>query len=75
MLESAANPQYPGDYIQYPTLPWFQPTFPKSGTRYALEKGKPLVLKYRLWIRGGSAPTESEYRAQWRATNPQKKTN
>ena len=55
VLEHADNPDYPGDYIQYPELPWFQPTFPRSGTRYALSRDKPLTLRYRLWIYKGSS--------------------
>ncbi len=65
VFEKSDNPDYPGDYIQYPDLPWFQPTFPRSGTRYELKKDQPLVLRYRLWIRSGQAPTEAEYRQQW----------
>lgn len=65
VLEKATNPDYPGDYIQYPNLPWFQPTFPRSATRYGLEKGRPLMLQYRLWIRSGTLPTEAECRRHW----------
>ena len=64
-FEKLDNPEYPGDYIEYPKLPWFQPTFPKAGTRYELKKYKPLVLRYRLWIASGTGPTEEEYRRQW----------
>ncbi len=32
ILESAGNPGYPGDYIEFPELPWLQPTFPAAGT-------------------------------------------
>jgi hypothetical protein len=69
VLEKTINPDYPGDWIEYPDLPWFQPTFPRAGTRYALEKGEPLVLRYRLWIRAGDAPSKEEERAQWRTFN------
>jgi hypothetical protein len=65
VFEKKTNPDYPGDYVEYPDLPWFQPTFPSGGTRFELKKGKPLILKYRLWIRSGDAPTEQEYRKQW----------
>ena len=65
VFEKADNPGYPGDYVQYPQLPWFQPAFPKAGTRYELKKDHPLVLRYRLWIRSGPPPTEAEYRQQW----------
>lgn len=69
VVEHAENPHYPGDYVQFPDLPWFQPTFPRAGTRYALENGKPLVLRYRLWIRVGDAPSKEDARAQWKAFN------
>lgn len=65
VFEKLDNPEYPGDYIEYPKLPWFQPTFPKAGIRYELKKDKPLVLRYRLWIASGTGPTEEEYRRQW----------
>ncbi|MDR3196939.1 MAG: PmoA family protein [Planctomycetaceae bacterium] len=48
IFEKATNPDYPGSLIQYPNLNWFQPTFPKDGTRYSLKKGKPLTLHYQL---------------------------
>ena len=50
ILQSPANPGYPGDWVQYANLSWIQPTFPASGTRYTLRKDRPLVLRYRLWI-------------------------
>lgn len=65
VFEKTANPDYPGDYVQYPNLPWFQPTFPRAGTRYKLKKDPLLVLRYRLWIRSGPPPKEAEYRQQW----------
>lgn len=65
VFEKVTNPDYPGDYIQYPKLPWFQPTFPRSGTRYELKKDKPLILRYRLWICSGQPPTEAQYRQEW----------
>lgn len=65
VFEKLDNPDYPGDYIEYPYLPWFQPTFPKAGTRYELKKDKPLVLRYRLWVASGQSPTKSQYRQQW----------
>jgi len=53
------NPEYPGQWIEYPGLPWFQPTFPAAATRYVLKKGQPLKLQYRLWIqRGNNLPDE-----------------
>ncbi len=71
ILEKAANPDYPGDFVKYDNLPWFQPTFPAFGTRYALKKGGPLVLEYRLWIRRGGKATDKEYAARWDAFNGQ----
>jgi len=65
VFQHAANPGYPGQWIQYPALPWFQPTFPPTGTRYVLEKDRPLVLKYRLWIRRGGALSPEEYARRW----------
>lgn len=66
VFERASNPHYPGDYVEYPELPWFQPTFPQAGTGYTLKQGKPLVLQYRLSVCGGS-PTEEDHRVEWRA--------
>ena len=65
VLESAQNPGYPGDYIEYANLPWFQPTFPRAGQRYALHRGEPLTLRYRFWIIPGAAPAEDVLRREW----------
>ena len=73
VFEKNTNPDYPGDWIKYPNLPWFQPTFPAAGTRYILKKGKQLVLQYRLWIRPCSKTDDAEYAAQWKAFNGEKK--
>ncbi|MDR2644183.1 MAG: PmoA family protein [Planctomycetaceae bacterium] len=54
IFEKATNPDYPGDLIQYPDLNWFQPAFPKKGTRYTLKKDQPLILRYQLWIHNAS---------------------
>jgi len=69
VLEDSTNPDYPGDYIQYPNLPWFQPTFPRAGTRYALSTEKPLTLRYRLLIADGDAPDVDSLRRQWSVLN------
>jgi len=53
VLEHPDNPDYPGDFVTYPELPWFQPAFPRAGTRFALRRGEPLVLRYRLQISAG----------------------
>lgn len=69
VFEKATNPHYPGDYIEYPDLPWFQPTFPHQGTRFELKKGEPLVLQYRLWIRRGGGISEKTYGQRWHQWN------
>jgi len=69
VFEKATNPCYPGDWVKYEYLPWFQPTFPAKGTRHVLSEGKPLVLAYRLWIRRGGKATDAEYTRQWKAFN------
>lgn len=53
ILESTDNPDYPGEWVKYDALNWLQPTFPRTGTRYALSPGTPLVLKYRIIIHPG----------------------
>ena len=50
VFEKADNPDYPGEYIQYPDIQWFQTTFPKKGTRYSLKQGETLVLRFQLWL-------------------------
>jgi hypothetical protein len=68
-FEKATNPDYPGDYIEYPDLPWFQPTFPRAGRRFELRKGEPLMLEYRIWIRRKAQVTKAEFESRWRALN------
>jgi hypothetical protein len=58
VLQHQKNPDYPGEYIQYPDLSWMQPTFPASGTRYKLEQGVPMVLRYQLFVHPGMKPDE-----------------
>lgn len=53
IIQSEKNPEFPGDWIQYPNLNWLQPTFPAKGKAYELKPGTPLVLKYRLVIAAG----------------------
>ena len=55
ILQNQANPEYPGDYIQYPQLNWLQPTFPSQATAYGLKTEAPLVLRYRLVVLDGEA--------------------
>jgi hypothetical protein len=50
VFEKASNPDYPGDYIEYPELQWFQSTFPAKGTRFHLKKDEVLTLRFQLWI-------------------------
>ena len=50
VFEKATNPDYPGDYIHYPELQWFQSTFPAKGTRFLLKKEEILTLRFQLWI-------------------------
>ncbi|TWT81053.1 hypothetical protein CA13_25000 [Planctomycetes bacterium CA13] len=69
LFEKTTNPQYPGDYVEYPELPWFQTTFPLSGERFELKRGKPLVLQYRLWIRRDGSTDEQAYDQHWREWN------
>ncbi|MBP9903633.1 MAG: PmoA family protein, partial [Verrucomicrobia bacterium] len=67
VLQHSANPDYPGEWVKFPELNWFQPTFPASGTRYGLKPGEPLDLRFRLWLhRGGVAGVEN-CTAHWRA--------
>jgi hypothetical protein len=66
ILEHAGNPDYPGEWIQFPKIDWLQPTFPAKGSKFALSKDKPLVLRYRLWIRRGGASDEQLAEA-WKA--------
>ena len=65
VLQHRDNPEYPGEWIQYPQLSWCQPTFPTAGTRYALRRGQPLVLRYRLWIHDGPAPSADAAARGW----------
>jgi hypothetical protein len=66
VFEPSSNPGYPADYIEYPALPWFQPTFPRAGTKHALEPGRPLTLRYGICLRSGAPPSVEELRAAWR---------
>ncbi len=68
ILPSAANPDYPPDWVDYPNLNWLQPTFPASGTRHLLRPGHPLILRYRLWIHAAVGPL-SQPDVQWLALN------
>ena len=67
VLQHRSNPDYPGDWIQYPELSWCQPTFPSAGERYPLTPGRALVLRYRLWIHGEVSQGEIDKiaKGQW----------
>ena len=65
VLQNNKNPDYPGEYIQYPDLAWIQPTFPASGTRYKLVPGIPLVLRYRLFIHSGMKTDDASAMKMW----------
>ncbi|MHC1763467.1 MAG: DUF6807 family protein [Verrucomicrobiia bacterium] len=56
IVQDPRNPQYPGDWIQYPDLNWLQPTFPGLGKRWVLKKNEPLILRFELWIHRGTQP-------------------
>jgi hypothetical protein len=55
VLQHRGNPEYPGDWVQYPEISWVQPTFPTASTRYPLSRERPLVLRFRLWVHRGGA--------------------
>jgi len=67
VLQNQANPDYPGQWVEYPDLAWVQPTFPTPGTRYPLQKEKPLVLHYRLIIHSGGLPDRATSEKHWDA--------
>ncbi|MER3472612.1 MAG: hypothetical protein C4335_00965 [Armatimonadota bacterium] len=67
LFPHASNPYHPPDWVEYPELNWIQPTFPAAGTRHELQPGKPLVLRYRLWVRPGGEPSHDLWQSQWQA--------
>lgn len=67
VLQHSGNPDYPGDWVKFPEINWFQPTFPASGTRFELKPGRPLVLRFRLWLHRGGPAEEAACAAQWQA--------
>ncbi|MCX6927389.1 MAG: PmoA family protein [Verrucomicrobia bacterium] len=67
VLQYPRNPDYPGDWQQYPDLAWCQPTFPASGTRYPLLQSQPLVLRFRLFIHAGAKPDDDLAAKLWDA--------
>ncbi|MEI8043000.1 MAG: DUF6807 family protein, partial [Verrucomicrobiota bacterium] len=69
VLQYGSNPDYPGDWVQYPNLDWCQPTFPAAGTRYPLTRGQPLILRFRLFIHAGARPDDTRAAELWDTLN------
>jgi hypothetical protein len=65
LFEKASNPNYPGEFIEFKNLNWFQPAFPKSGTRYPLVKGEALTLRFQFWLHDASV-SEDAKKAAWK---------
>jgi hypothetical protein len=65
VFQHPGNSEYPGQWIEYPNLPWFQPTFPTATTRYVLKNGSPLNLQFRLWVHRGNKPSDESFHQQW----------
>ncbi|MGL6194263.1 MAG: DUF6807 family protein [Thermoguttaceae bacterium] len=64
IFEKATNPDYPGQYVAYPEINWFQPTFPKAKTRFTLKKDETLTLNYRIWLHNGSSDDATK-KSEW----------
>jgi len=67
VLQHKDNPEYPGNWVEYPNLAWVQPTFPSNGTRYPLRKDDSLVLRYRLIVHDGEKPSIAISEKRWDA--------
>lgn len=67
VLQHQDNPDYPGDWVEYPDLAWVQPTFPASGSRYPLSTDKTLILRYRLIVHAGGKPDVDISEKRWDA--------
>lgn len=65
VFQYQGNPEYPGQWVQYPELSWIQPTFPTAGTRYKLIPGEPMVLRFRLFIHSGAKPDQKLLSKLW----------
>jgi hypothetical protein len=65
VFEKADNPDYSGDYIHYPEIQWFQPTFPKKGSRFILKKDDVLTLRFQLWLHEATA-TDANKKEAWK---------
>jgi hypothetical protein len=75
VLQHKDNPEYPGEWREYPDLAWVQPTFPTPDTRYLLSKEVPLILSYRLIIHSGGKPSEQISKKNWDGYNATKTTD
>jgi hypothetical protein len=69
VLQHKDNPEYPGEWRDYPDLAWVQPTFPIPDTRLLLSKEVPLILRYRLIIHSGEKPSDEFAKMSWDAYN------
>jgi hypothetical protein len=67
VLQHQDNPDYPGDWVEYPELAWVQPTFPASSSRYSLSTEKSLILRYRLIVHAGGRPDVEISEKRWDA--------
>jgi hypothetical protein len=67
VLQYRQNPDYPGDWVQYPNLSWCQPTFPAAGRRYALRRDQPLILRYRLFVHAEAKLADERAAQLWDA--------
>ena len=59
------NPEYPGEWVEYPDLSWVQPTFPTADTRFPLVPGKPLVLRFRIIVHSGEKADDQILKKLW----------
>ena len=71
VFEKADNPDYPGEYIHYLDIQWFQSTFPAKGTRFLLKKNETLTLRFRLWIHEATAD-DTVKKAAWKEFQEEK---
>ncbi|WP_236978808.1 DUF6807 family protein [Membranihabitans maritimus] len=65
VLQHSSNPEYPGDWVEYPDLSWVQPTFPTPGSRFLLTVNEPLELKYRIVVYEGELKESGIYQKWW----------
>lgn len=65
VFQHQSNPEYPGEWVEYPELSWVQPTFPTTGTRFPLKQGDPLTLRFRIIIHKGGKPDKKMMEQLW----------